>query len=207
MLDPGVAGFVLEALPPAPARVLEVGAGEGQLAVALDRAGYDVVAIDPAAKSEPVRPVALHELSEPPESFDAAVAVVSLHHVEPLEDSCRRLAEVLRYEGTLVLDEIDVARFDERAAEWWIEQRGPHGHDPAPPEEIVAWMRHHLHRLDAMQAALEPWFALGPAVRGPYLYRWELSPALRGAEEELVAAGRLPAVGVRIVGTRRPGRA
>lgn len=203
MLDPGVAGFVLEALPPAPARVLEVGAGEGELAVALAGAGYDVVAIDPASSSENVRAVALHELSEPPASFDAAVAVVSLHHVEPLGDSCRRLAEVLRRGATLVLDEIDAARFDERAAAWWLEQRGEHGHDPGPPEEIVAWMRHHLHDLRTMQDALEEWFELAAPVRGPYLYRWELSPDLRGAEEELIAAGRLPAVGVRILG-RRP---
>ncbi len=207
MLDAAVRGFALGSLPPPPARVLEVGAGEGKLALVLVGAGYDVVAIDPASTSEDVRPVALHELSEPPESFDAAVAVVSLHHVEPLGDSCRRLAEVVRPGGTLVLDEIDVACFDERAAGWWLEQRGPHGHDPGSPEEIVAWMRHHLHDLRTMQGALMEWFELGPPVRGPYLYRWELSPELRGEEERLIGAGRVPAVGVRLVGNRRPGRA
>ncbi|MBV9684575.1 MAG: class I SAM-dependent methyltransferase [Solirubrobacterales bacterium] len=207
MLDATVTSFALRSLPPAPARVLEVGAGEGELALVLSCAGYDVVAIDPASTSEKIRPVALAELCEPPRSFDAAVAVVSLHHVEPLGDSCRRLAEVVRPGGTLVLDEIDVARFDERGAQWWLEQRGPHGHDPGPPGEIVGWMRHHLHDLRTMQGALEEWFELGPPVRGPYLYRWELSPELRGAEEELIAADRLAAVGVRLVGTRRPGRA
>ena len=221
MVDPAVRSFALGALPAPPARVLEVGAGEGDLAHELSGAGYDVVAIDPASRTETVRPVALHELSEPPESFDGAVAVVSLHHVEPLDESCRRLAEVLRPAGTLVLDEIDVARFDERAAGWWLEQRGPSEHDPGPsehdpgtpehhpgtPAEIVAWMRHHLHDLRTMQGALEEWFELGPPVRGPYLYRWDLSPELRGVEEQLIGAGALPAVGVRIVGTRRPGRA
>jgi len=47
--DAGVAAFVRGALPPPPARVLEVGAGSGELAAALREAGYDVVAIDPAA--------------------------------------------------------------------------------------------------------------------------------------------------------------
>ena len=65
--------------------MLEVGAGDGTLAEALAAAGYDVVAIDPASDRR-VRRVALHELDEPP--FDAAVAVISLHHVEPLGESC-----------------------------------------------------------------------------------------------------------------------
>jgi SAM-dependent methyltransferase len=209
MLDPGVEGFVFGSLPRAPARVLEVGAGEGELAAALASSGYDVVAIDPAATVDHVRPIPLVEVSEPPGSFDAAVAIVSLHHVEPLGASCRRLAEVVRPGGTLVLDEIDVVRFDERAAGWWLEQRGPREHDHAPgtPAEIVAFLRHHIHDLQTIQDALGEWFELGAPTRGPYLYRWELGPEKRGPEESLIAAGDIPAVGVRIVGTRKPDRA
>lgn len=214
MLDPGVLRFVRESLPEAPSRVLEVGAGDGELARALTADGYDVVAIDPAASTALVRPMALHELQEPVRSFDAAVAVVSLHHVDPLHSSCRRLAELVRPGGTLVLDEIDVERFDGRAARWWLEHRPPdhehdqdhgHGHEPLAPEAAVAWLRHHCHALGLMEDALVEGFELGALVRGPYLYRWDLGPELRVPEEELIAAGRLPAVGVRIVGTRRPG--
>jgi SAM-dependent methyltransferase len=210
--DPEVLRFVRDSLPAAPARVLEVGAGEGEVARALISAGYDVLAIDPAASTEPVQAVALHELDAPIASFDAAVAVVSLHHVEPLGESCRRLAEVLRPGGALVVDEIDLERFDERAAGWWLEHRdaGAHAHadhEPGTPEEIVAFLRHHIHSLDTVTGALGQWFELGPPVRGPYLYRWELPPGLRSDELRDIAAGRLPAVGVRIVGTRRPGPA
>jgi SAM-dependent methyltransferase len=206
MLDPDVASFVRGSLPPPPAGVLEVGAGDGELAAALSAAGYEVLAIDPASTVDHVRPVRLHELREPADSFDAAVAVVSMHHVEPLRESCRRLGEVVRPRGTLVLDEIDVGRLDERAAGWWLEQHGPSDHGPTTPGEIVAFMRHHLHDLPTMREALSEWFELGPAARGPYLYRWDLGLEVRGAEESLIATDGLPAVGVRIVGTRRPDR-
>ena len=108
-----VHAYVRAALPPPPARVLEVGAGAGELAAELRSAGYDVVAIDPAGGPGIVQ-VPLHELAEPDGSFDAAVAVVSLHHVEPLDASAERLAALLGPGARLVIDEFDVARYDER---------------------------------------------------------------------------------------------
>ena len=77
MIAPDVLRFVRAALPPAPARVLEIGAGDGELARALRGDGYDVVAIDPASESPDVLAVALNELDERPASFDAGVAVVT----------------------------------------------------------------------------------------------------------------------------------
>src|ERR1700759_748241 len=88
--------FVRANLPDPPARVLEIGAGSGSLARALRAAGYDVLAIDPRSDhGEDVRPVALADLDEPAGSFAAAVAVVSLHHIDPLEASCRKLGELV----------------------------------------------------------------------------------------------------------------
>jgi SAM-dependent methyltransferase len=203
VLDDGVLAFVSGALPAPPARVLEVGAGEGELAAALVEQGYDVVAIDPESEGPPVVAVPLHELDAPDASFDAAVAVVSLHHVEPLVESCRRLAEVIRPGGTLVVDEFDVDRYDERAARWWLEQRAADGHEhERGPGEMVAELRAHLHSLDGVREALAPWFSLEEPVRCAYLHRWYLPPGLLGAEEQLIASGELPATGARLVGTR-----
>jgi SAM-dependent methyltransferase len=204
-LDSGVAAFVRGALPPPPARVLEVGAGNGELATTLREAGYDVVAIDPAADGAPgVDPVALIDVAADDASFDAAVAVVSLHHVEPLAESVARLAALVRPGGTLVVDEFDVARFDERAATWQMRQRAAAG--IAHPEHEHSWsadLRHHMHPVTEVRAALAAGFDLGEPVPGPYLYRWELHPALREVEEALIATGELPATGARMVGTRR----
>ena len=199
-----VTTFVRAALPAPPARVLEIGAGTGELAAVLTDAGYDVVAIDPAGQSPAVRAVSLHELDEPAASFDAAVAVVSLHHVEPLAESFGRLAELVRPGGLLIVDEIDFERFDERAAAWLIEHRGAAGHEThSHPQALVADLRGHLHSLVRIREALAEWFEIGEPVRGAYLYRWELPPGLRAPEEELIAAGRLPATGARFLGKRR----
>jgi SAM-dependent methyltransferase len=203
MASADLRAFVRANLPEPPARVLEVGAGDGRLGRALLAAGYDVLAIDPRSESDDVRAVALADLDEPAGSFAAAVAIVSLHHVEPLEDSCRRLAELVEPGGTLVVDEFDVARFDLTAAAWWLDECRALG-DPQPDsaEELVAEHREHLHPLDRILAALAPQFELGPPVRGPWLHRWRLGESLRAVEEDAVARGALPATGARLVGRR-----
>jgi SAM-dependent methyltransferase len=198
-----VVTFVLANLPSAPARVLEVGAGRGELARLLTGAGYDVVAVDPEASTADVLPIHLAELEEPVASFDAAVAVVSLHHVHPLDTSCGRLAELLRPGAALVVDEFDVDRFDERAAGWWLEQRRALGFSEARSAgKLVADMQAEVHPLSRIRAALKTHFELGRPRRGSYLYRWSLDEALRPLEEELIAAGDLPAVGARLLGRR-----
>jgi SAM-dependent methyltransferase len=199
-----VRAFARANLPAPPARVLEVGAGSGDLARALEAAGYSVVAIDPEPGGVNVVPVALHDLGESAGSFDAAIAVVSLHHIDPLEASCRRLAEVLRADASLLVDEFDVSALDERAAAWWLEQRQALGSpEEATAAEVVKRMRAELHPVREIVEALRPYFEIGPPLRGGYLYRWGLDESLRPAEEELIAQGNLPAVGARLLARRR----
>jgi SAM-dependent methyltransferase len=201
VLDPDVEAFVLAELPAPPARVLEVGAGGGELAAALTGGGYDVVAIDPRSGGPPVVAVALLDLEAEPASFDAAVAVVSMHHVVPLTESCAWLAQLVRPGGTLVLDELDVDRFDEGAASWWLGRRREAGEERTPAD-VVAYLHHHCHPLGLLRETLSEWFALGEPARGPYLYRWDMPPGQRVVEEAAIAAGELSAIGARILGTR-----
>jgi SAM-dependent methyltransferase len=203
MLDPALVAFVTRTLPDPPARVLEVGAGKGELAAHLAGAGYEIVAIDPASETPSVRAVALDQLDEPGSSFDAALAVLSLHHVDPLERSCERLAAVLKPGAPLVIDEFDVASFDVPAADWWLAHEPAHDHADANAREIVDGLRHHLHPLSRVLGALDPWFDFGDVERLPYLYRWELGLEARPAEESAIARGEIPATGARVVGRRR----
>lgn len=203
MIATDLLAFVRENLPAPPTRLLEIGAGDGELARVLAEAGYEVLAIDPEPGGGAVRPVALHELDEPSASFDAALAVTSLHHVEPLEESVRRLAELLAPGGVLVVDEFDVAAFDERAAEWWLRQRRALGAtELESAEELVDEHRAHLHPLELILAALEPHFHVSTPLYGPYLYRWDLDESLRHDEEDAIARGDIPAVGARLLAQR-----
>jgi SAM-dependent methyltransferase len=204
MLTADLIAFVRAALPSAPARVLEVGAGDGELAALLTRAGYDVLAIDPVPAAEHVVPVALADVAEPDGSFDVAVAVLSLHHVEPLEPSLQRLAALVRPGGALVVDEFDVAGFDPAAATWWLEQQAAAGHDHATaPAQLVAEMQSKLHTVARLREALARDFALTEPEPVAYLHRWHLEPGLRDAEEWLITDGHIPPVGARFTGTRR----
>jgi SAM-dependent methyltransferase len=195
--------FACANLPPPPSRVLEIGAGEGTLARALAESGYDVLAIDPEPGGTHVRPVALHKLEEPAGSFAAALAITSLHHVEPLEQSLDRLALLLEPGGLLVVDEFDVAAFDERAAYWWLRQRRALGAaDQMNAEQLVGEHRAHMHTLARIIAALEPHFHVSTPLYGPYLYRWDLNESFRSHEEDAIAHFEIPAVGARLLAHR-----
>ena len=202
MLDAGLHDWVRSQLPPPPVRVLEVGAGSGELAAALREGGYEVTAIDPGDDVEGVEPVALAELDAPAGSFAAAVAVVALHHIEPLDESLGVLARLLAPGGRLIVDELDVSRVDERAAAWLI------AHDErehsSTPAALVAGVRAHIHPLDQLLDALAvAGFEVGPTTYGAYLYRWHPPPRGADAERAAIAAQELPAVGARFV-ARRP---
>ncbi|MGB9183866.1 MAG: class I SAM-dependent methyltransferase [Solirubrobacteraceae bacterium] len=165
MLTVELLAFVRSSLPTPPARVLEIGAGDGELAEALGAAGYEVTAIDPAAATGgQVQSIALADVDG---RFDAAVAIVSLHHVDPLEESCAHLATLLEPEGFLVIDEIDSHAFNTAAASWWLGQRRALGasEDTPQPDQMIADLRHHIHPVKRIVDALAPHFTRGSGAR------------------------------------------
>jgi ubiquinone/menaquinone biosynthesis C-methylase UbiE len=200
--------FVLAHLPPPPARVLEVGCGSGELALALDTAGHTVTAIDPEAPEGPLfRRVAIGAFAEPG-PFDAVVASRSLHHLPDLPAAVRKIARLLRPGGVLVLDDYGKERVNRRTAEWYYEQRlaleAAGGN--AAPESFEACMREweedeaDIHTYAAMRAELDRCFEELYFAWVPYLYRELEDVAPESLEQELADAGTIQATGFRYVG-------
>jgi hypothetical protein len=196
--------FVLRQLPPAPARVLEVGCGdEGGLVPDLARSGYSVLGVDPRAPDGAA--YLRQELQEAAEAlaaqpWDAIVAGRVLHHVDPLDDGVALLA---RLAPLLLVDEFapDLIVGDVQA---WYEQRRPAAGDVPAPERIDDWReRHpHLHPHDVVLRALRRHYDEVELEWVPYLHRWLRSPAVEVEERAAIADGKLPAVGWRWAGSR-----
>lgn len=203
--------FVLADLPRSPARVLEVGCGAGDLARTMDRAGYEVVAIDPAAPDgEIFRRIKLDEL-EPGERFDAVVAAFSLHHVTDLTVGLDRIRDVLRPGGLVLVEELGFDRLDEQTAEWFHGQRRAlvaAGRLPSGPKTVAEcrreWDDEHvgLHSADAMRSELAARFRPRSFSWQPALYRYLNGVAAEALERTLIDAEAIRPLGFRYVGER-----
>jgi SAM-dependent methyltransferase len=200
-----VGEFVLSQLPPAPARVLEVGCGDGELARVLATRGYEVVAIDPRAPAgELFRPVSLEQFTDPG-PFDAVVANRSLHHIHDLPRALDKVARLLGPEGRLIVYEHAWDRLDEPTARWYLEHRSAAGHgSPSSLEACLAdWREYHagLHSYATLREALDRRFTERGFAWSPYLYG-ELGGDLEHEERALIETGAIQATGFYYVGER-----
>jgi SAM-dependent methyltransferase len=223
----GVQRFVLNYLSQSferPARVLEIGCGRGELAVALAQAGHRVVAVDPEAPQGPIfRRVTVEELTDPG-PFDAVVACLMLHHVaDPglVLDKCLRL---LAPDGRMLVVDYARERFDEAAARWWMGHRRCDAGEPGwlerhyqewrqaraagEPASFARWYQRRsqqegIHQGAAILHQLQARFAQQSLAWGPYLY---LDLDVSEAEEAtMIAHGSLQPSSFRFLGRpRRP---
>jgi SAM-dependent methyltransferase len=198
--------FALSSLPAPPARLLEVGCGGGEVALALANAGYSVTAIDPEAPDGAIfRRVALEDFEADDGSFDAVVASVSLHHVHDLGAAFDKIAALLRPGGVLLLEEFARERLRGSTGAWYYDER--RRRDATLPDDFEAWLegweeRHHIHTWADLRRALDGRFEERYFARGPYLYDFRLEDALEPVERALIESGAIDGTGVRYVGTR-----
>ena len=152
-------GLALRELPPPPARVLEVGCGNGRLALALAADGFDVLAVDPKAPSGGIfRQTTIEELGDEG-PFDAAVASLSLHHVADLGVAIGRVHSLLRPGGPFVVREFAWDHVDEPTARWDYRRRGKEG-------GLAEWRGEH-HHLTASRLCARRWIDASASARSP----------------------------------------
>jgi SAM-dependent methyltransferase len=200
-----VAGFVDTHLPAPPARVLEVGCGRGELALSIARSGRQVVAIDPhAPEGDIFRAVTLEEFTHP-ESFDAVVAIGSLHHIADLPRALDRVHELLAAGGRVLVREHAWERFDRPTAEWYVAKHATQqaGRSQAVEACLAHWRENHaeLHTSEALRSELDHRFAERFFAWTPYLYG-ELGADTESEEQELIDQGAIHATGFLYVGER-----
>jgi SAM-dependent methyltransferase len=203
----GLYAFVAEQLPAAPARVLEVGCGRGDLARAIAESGHEVVAIDPDAPPGHLFRATTLEEFDAPGPFDAVVASLALHHVADLPGALDKIERLLRPAGRLIVNEHAVDRLDEPTARWYLEKRAEIRPDaPRSLDQCLReWEDDHaeLHGYAAMRGELDRRFTERFFAWMPYLYG-ELSGAVTEPEERaLIDAGAIQATGFRYVGERQ----
>jgi SAM-dependent methyltransferase len=196
----GFADFVLSQLDRTPSRVLEIGCGDGQAALALAASGHEVTAIDPIAPEGPIfERVTLEEFASS-DPFDIAVANRSLHHVPDLALAVDKIAELA---PLLIVEEFAWDRFDERTAAWYVTQLN--GAVKSVQECRREWNEEHagLHGYETLRTQLDRRFRERFFAWRPYLHRYPEVIADQASEEALIDAGGINALGFRYVGTRR----
>jgi SAM-dependent methyltransferase len=187
--------FVQPHLPSPPARILEVGCGDGALASRLQTLGYRILAIDSSEKAImrarqrglDARVVQWPDFEEAP--FDVVMFTRSLHHIGPLEQAVARAKHLLRVPGRVLVEDFAFKEIAPLAIEWLyqvlvvLSEAGVlrseadgfaarvlrEGGSPA------AWQAAHdphLHTADTMLASLQQHFPDVEATTAPYLYRY-----------------------------------
>ena len=157
-----VLAFVRSALPPPPARVLEVGAGDGELAAALLAAGYDVVAIDPA-------PAAMRSCAP----SRCSTSMRPRRASTPPSRSCRsttssrssRRARISASSSAAAAGSSSTSSTSARSTRspprGWCARRRELGREaPHDPAGMVGELRDHLHAVERIRAALSAPFEL-----------------------------------------------
>jgi len=193
--------FVSGALPGPSLRLLEVGAGSGELARALMDAGHSVVAVD--ASTEAVararelgvdaRHADWHDFDDG--TFDAILFTRSLHHIDRLQQAIDRCWPMLTQDGRVLLEEVSFADVDPPTVQWLttsLRELAARGVIDVPAKSFLArllaspdthawWRDHHghMHQAEDIRAACRRGGRIVDDHAVVYLYRYfaGLTPA------------------------------
>ena len=196
-------------------RILEVGAGRGEVALLLGRAGYEVLAIDASpdvvdaaiARGVTARVARWPDFDET--GFSAVLFTRSLHHISPLNRAISRASAALVPGGRVLVEDFAFSQADEATIVWFhgvlrglsasgsladgtdeFAQRLLDASDP-----IATWRDEegpHMHGVDSVRGAICDALELEHEEEAPYLYRY-VHPLLTGDRAATTLEGVLRA--------------
>jgi SAM-dependent methyltransferase len=210
--------FVRSWLPPAPARVIDLGCGsEGGFVPRLRASGYDAIGIDPQAPAGADYQRVEFEAASLPEQLEAVIASTSLHHVADPSHVIDRITTTLTPGGRLVVVEWAWETFDEQTADWcftrlgsddeagWLHHRRDEwlASDLQWPNYLRDWAeRERLHRGAELVALLNERLQREFLENGPYFFP-DLADTTEADEQVAIDAGVIQATRIDWAGSRQ----
>jgi SAM-dependent methyltransferase len=205
--------FVEAHVPCHPARILEVGCGDGAVAARLKSHGHAVIAID--SEREAIARACERGLDARVASwpdfdaghFDVVLFTRSLHHIKPLREAINRAKEVLRSGGRVLVEDFAFEEIDTLWQGWLyshLVKLDTAGLLRRPGDGLAEkLLEHHgnhdachcdrddeLHTAPAMLACLREHFGQVDEITAPYLYRY-VCAILEDTERGYTAAAKI----------------
>lgn len=184
-------------------RILEVGAGRGEVAKRLRSLGHSVVAIDSdadtveAARRDGNEVMHADFLAFGAGPFGAIVFTRSLHHLSPLTATIEQARALLREDGTIVIEDFAFDEMSHATADWLYNELSALSTDGVlntredgfavellcEGGNLAAWKNHHdgrhqIHSATQITAGVGRVFQITKRSEAPYLYRY-IAPMLR----------------------------
>jgi ubiquinone/menaquinone biosynthesis C-methylase UbiE len=172
-------------------RVLEIGCGSGDLALALMNEGIKVRAIDISeeqidrAKQKGIDAECADVRTYQDQPFDIVLFTRSLHHIEPLDDALAAAKRLMTPDGKLLIEDFLPEIVDEREVEWLRQKRAAIPSSIADENArrhthistVAEWREHHFgeHRIATgadVTLAVSRHFSIIAIEPVPYLYRY-----------------------------------
>jgi ubiquinone/menaquinone biosynthesis C-methylase UbiE len=179
-------------------KIIEVGCGDGEVALELARHGHDVTALDSEeervakALARGVHAVVASWPEFDGSAVDAIAFTRSLHHINPLDEAVKKARELLKPYGHLLIEDFAFGETDKANVEWFVEllQSEKTAIEPkedqlipkllAASDPMTVWRDSHdqaLHSIAMIHEEISKQFVIRETQSVPYLYRY-LIPVL-----------------------------
>lgn len=150
------ANFILDSLNETDMDILEVGCGDGEVALELAAKGKNVTAIDTnSEKIDNLKNMEVNALCvdfikfNSTSKYDAVIFTRSLHHIHNLRNALKHVLYLLKPSGKLILEEFDYENTDYKSLKWYYEKLSKYNPQlQIPADPVERWISEHISEHD-----------------------------------------------------------